>query len=262
MVAIARTRMWAVEINATKEQYQLLKRSRGSRMGFKTNIALAAICLSLGAGVGSGVITIDRLHRVVAIAQGLVQKDIAEEPPTEEAIAIPKDLVLSQILESAELTTQKVTREYNMDIRRQTLMWPGRINIPVGVTSLSYRAVVNFRIGIDLAKLKPEDIVVSQGHVAVLLPPITIHAATIDVEKSGPTTPVKSEWFADPEAYLSVQKEAQKEALQALIQEICKEDILGQAESSTSDFLAPKLASLSGVGSVELNFRPHTDCTN
>lgn len=170
--------------------------------------------------------------------------------PTTTPVVDVRSLVITQMKNASELTTAIYTVEAVIPVSQQNQPVLGFI--PLEDTKLLYIANGRIRAGIDLQKLKPEDVEIVGNIITIHLPPPEILEKTLDPERSGVydiDRPMLGE--VDP----GLINEAQRVGLQKITRATCEQGILDQANTQAA--LALKaLFSNANLGEITIQTQP------
>ena len=146
--------------------------------------------------------------------------------PTPTPVVDVKSLVIKQIQSASELTTAIYSVEAVVPVSQANKAILGFI--PLADTKMLYIAHGRIRAGIDLQKLKAEDVEVFSNTIIIRLPPPEIQEKTLDPDRSSVydiDRPIMGE--VDP----GLINEAQRVGLQRITQAVCEQGILNQANT-------------------------------
>jgi hypothetical protein len=132
----------------------------------------------------------------------------------------------------------------------------------VGRTTLLYIAHGEVRAGVDLSKIQPEDVQISDQTVTLRLPPPEILDSKIDVNRSRVYDYDRGFMGLGPDAAPQLQSLAQQETLQKIVQTACSQGLLETA-NQRADFAVTQLLETAGAGdrSFIVETQPPTGCT-
>jgi len=121
----------------------------------------------------------------------------------------------------------------------------------IGSTKLLYVAVGVVRAGINLADLKPEDVIADGTHIRVRLPVAKVIDSKIDVEKSY-CYDVRRSLVMSPDA-IGLQEDAQRKALGEITAAAVKCGVIEMATTQAKNILT-SLLEMAGFDSVDITF--------
>jgi hypothetical protein len=145
-------------------------------------------------------------------------------PPPAPKVDV-RSVVIQQIRDASELTTAVFTMEAVVPTSQDWAMG----NVIVGKTRLLYIAYGEVRAGVDLSKLKVEDVQVDGENLRLRLPPPQVLDSKIDVGRSSVYDYDRGFLGLGPDVGPNLQQLAQQEALKKITAAACKERLLDKA---------------------------------
>ena len=137
-------------------------------------------------------------------------------------------MVLQQIQGIQELTTTVYRMETLVPTSADRTLGKDWV---IARTKLLYKARGEVKAGIDLGKLEPEDIKVSQDKIAIALPAAEILDSKIDVNSSNIYHYDRGFLNLGPDVAPQLQTLAQRQTLDKIVATACNEGILQQADT-------------------------------
>lgn len=169
-----------------------------------------------------------------------------------------RTVVIQQIQGVSELTTAVFVMEAVVPAEQDLLL--GKFT--VGTTKLLYIARGEVRAGIDLAKLEPKDIDVSDSAISIRLPPPSILDRKIDVAHSRVYDYNRGFLGLGPDTGPSLQELAQKETLRRITAAACSDGVLDRA-NERAELVVSRLVNMVGEKKVIVKTQtPASDACN
>ena len=179
-------------------------------------------------------------------------------PPQPEPQVDIRSVVVDRVRQASELTTAMYAMEAVVPTSRDRT-FGGYV---VGRTTLLYIAHGEVRAGVDLSKIQPEDVQISDQTVTLRLPAPEILDSKIDVNRSRVYDYDRGFMGLGPDAAPQLQSLAQQETLQKIVQTACSQGLLETA-NQRADFAVTQLLETAGAGdrSFIVETQPPTGCT-
>lgn len=175
--------------------------------------------------------------------------------PTEPVEEIDvRTVVVQQVQDASELTTAVFTMEAVVPTTSVRTL----ANYEIGKTTLIYIAHGEVRAGVDLSKITPNDVRVSDTTLRVTLPEPTIIDSKIDVKESEVYDYDRGFLGLGPDRAPELQDKAQEAALERVVYAACQQGILQQA-SDRAELVVGQLLQNTGFERVEMESRPSTN---
>ena len=167
------------------------------------------------------------------------------KPPEEKADV--RSVVVEQVRTASELTTAVFTMEAVVPAKSDRKVG----SLTVGETNLLYIAYGEVSAGVDLGKIQPADVSVSEENktIELVLPAPEIFSDSIDVDRSDVYDYNRGFLNLGPDRAPELQMLAQKEAMKKIRTAACDQDILKQA-NDRAELVVAKLLKSAGFDEV------------
>jgi hypothetical protein len=136
-----------------------------------------------------------------------------------------RSVLVEQVRDVSELTTAVYGMQAVVPASRDRTLG----GYVIGKTTLLYLAYGEVRAGVDLSKLRPEDVQVIDETVRLQLPPPEILDSKIDVNRSKVYDYDRGFMGLGPDSAPELQELAQQETLDQIVQSACTEGVLKEA---------------------------------
>jgi Protein of unknown function (DUF4230) len=173
-------------------------------------------------------------------------RDIANaiaNPVTSTTEVDNRPVVIDRIKASSELITTRFYGDIVVPLEKNSTLW----GIPVGSTSLLYVASGSVMFGVDLSKIKSDDIVIDGRSITISIPPVVILHSGLDVSKSK-TYQAQSDLINATDTVLQLQDQAEQEALSKLVAAAC--DSVGDVAEQQAKLAITNLVQAMGYNTV------------
>lgn len=174
------------------------------------------------------------------------------QPPPQVDV---RSVVVDRVRQVSELTTAVFAMEAVVPTSRDRT-FGGYV---VGRTTLLYIAYGEVRAGVDLSKLRPEDVQVNGETVTLRLPPPQILDSKIDVNRSQVYDYDRGFMSLGPDVAPQLQSLAQQETLQKITETACRQGILDTA-NQRADLAVTELLDNSATQQFIVETQPPATC--
>ena len=207
---------------------------------------LGVAILALGIFLG----ILQTKNKIITGVESLFQKP--------ELVVDNNDLVLTQIRGLSELTTSVFVMQTVVPTSANRKLG----ELIVAQTKLLYIAQGEVRAGIDLSKIKPDDIQLENNTIQVQLPPAEILDSKIDVNHSRVYDYDRGWLNLGPDVAPELQTLAQRETLGRIVSNACRVGVLDEANDKAKVAIG-QLLMTAGYETIEIktskpNFRSCT----
>ncbi|MFM7407001.1 MAG: DUF4230 domain-containing protein [Cuspidothrix sp.] len=137
-----------------------------------------------------------------------------------------RDVILGGLKETSELNTVKMSSKASVVETKDNRLF----SLYLGDTKVIYEAAGTIRAGIDIKKLKVEDVDINNQKIKITLPAPYITETVLEADKSQLLDNHKN-WFG-PNAEIELLDQAQKDALARIKLEACGDNIIDAANSN------------------------------
>lgn len=162
-----------------------------------------------------------------------------------------RSIVVQQVRDVSELTTAVYGMQAVVPTSRDRT-FGGYV---IGKTTLLYVAYGEVRAGVDLSRLKPEDVSVANDTVQLRLPPPQILDSKIDVTRSKVYDYDRGFLSLGPDSAPELQQLAQQETLQKIVQSACTEGVLKEA-NDRAELVVSQLLNTAGYRNFTVETQP------
>jgi hypothetical protein len=171
-------------------------------------------------------------------------------PPATPEVDIPT-VVISQVQGVSELTTSVFVMEAVVPASQDQKIG----SLTIGETKLLYIAHGEVKAGIDLDRLKPEQIKVENNKLEIQLPPPIILDSKIDVNRSYVYDYDRGFLGLGPDVGTDLQTFAQRETLAKITTSACEQGVLEEA-NKRAELVVSQLLTTAGYENVVVKTTP------
>lgn len=168
-------------------------------------------------------------------------------PSNAEPQADVPTLVVDRLSNASELTTAVFAMEAVVPTSQDRKLG----DFVVGTTTLLYIAYGEVRAGVDLSQLEPEDVRLTNGAIAIKLPPPQVLDSKIDVHRSQVYDYDRGFLGLGPDAAPQLQTLAQRETLDKITAAACSQGVLETA-NERAELTVKKLLTTAGYRQIEV----------